>query len=63
MSDVEKIWVIVADHGCEGLGEPSMAFKTEADAQFAKNLVERIGHQSVRVVEVPMWKCNTKVEA
>ena len=55
MSQPEKVWVIASDYGCEGLGEPTMAFFDEATAhRFAETMAKHAGY--AKVLEVPVWR-------
>jgi hypothetical protein len=56
MMFTESVWVIAPDFGYDGLGEPSNAFRTKAEADAFLAAVDRIsGAPRVRLMEVPFW--------
>ena len=51
-----KIWVLMPDYGCEGLREPVAAFRTEAEAKSALELLEKNPTGcSMRLAGVDLW--------
>ena len=48
------VFVLLPDHGTEGLGEPIAVFTTRMEAEAAKALMDGL-YSSVRLVEVPLW--------
>lgn len=51
-----KIWVLMPDYGYEGLREPVAAFRTEAEANSALELLNKNpAGCSMKLAEVEIW--------
>lgn len=52
----DKIWVLMPDYGYEGLREPVAAFRSEAEARSALELMQRNpAGCSMKLAEVELW--------
>lgn len=49
------VFVLLPDHGTEGLGEPIAVFTTRMEADAAKAILDSAGYVATRLVEVPVW--------
>ena len=50
----DRVWLIVRDHGYDGLAEPFRAFLNEESARRAYALLQEFDTYSIRLVEAPV---------